>query len=344
MARRISVIDLFCGVGGLSHGLMQAGLNVVAGFDIDPRCRYPFEKNIAAPFIEQDIRTVSKEQLEGLWKPGSIRLLAGCAPCQPFSPYRRGVDTTSEPQWSLLGEFARLAKESRPELVTMENVPRIMSSTIFREFASTLEEIGYGVSFKSCYGPEYGLPQERRRLVLIASRIGHINVPGGERKPGEFVTVRDAIYSLPVVHQGKTHDLDGMHKARALSPLNLKRIKASSPGGTWHDWPTELLSPCHARPSGATFRNVYARMEWDKPSPTITTMSYNFGTGRFGHPEQDRAITLREAAILQGFPKDYEFVRPGEPVEFNPIGRMIGNAVPPAIARAVGSALIAAVK
>jgi DNA (cytosine-5)-methyltransferase 1 len=343
MARRISAIDLFCGVGGLSHGLRQAGLNVVAGFDIDPRCKYPFEQNIEAPFIEQDVRTVSKEQLELLWEPGSIRLLAGCAPCQPFSPYRRGVDTSSDPQWSLLGEFSRLVKESRPELVTMENVPRIVSSKIFREFSSSLEEIGYEVSFKSCYGPEYGLPQERRRLVLIASRIGHIGVPGGKRKPEEFTTVRDAISGLPTVHQGRTHDLDSMHKARALSPLNLKRIKASRPGGTWHDWPTELLSPCHTRPSGATFKNVYARMEWDKPSPTITTMSYNFGTGRFGHPEQDRAITLREAAILQGFPENYQFVRPGEPVEFRSIGRMIGNAVPPAIAQAVGSALLAAV-
>lgn len=142
MARRISAIDLFCGVGGLSHGLMQAGLNVVAGFDIDPRCKYPFEKNIEAPFIEQDVRTVSKEQLELLWEPDSIRLLAGCAPCQPFSPYRRGVDTSSEPQWSLLGEFSRLVKDSRPELVTMENVPRIVGSKIFREFSSSLEEIG----------------------------------------------------------------------------------------------------------------------------------------------------------------------------------------------------------
>lgn len=120
----------------------------------------------------------------------------------------------------------------------------------------------------------------------------------------------------------------------------MSRIKASTPGGTWKDWPEGLRAPCHRRETGATFRNVYARMEWDKPSPTITTLAHNFGTGRFGHPEQDRALSLREAALRQGFPREYGFVRNGERVLFDRIGRLIGNAVPPPLGRAVGEAII----
>ncbi|KAB2347241.1 DNA cytosine methyltransferase [Actinomadura rudentiformis] len=338
--RGVSAIDLFCGVGGLSHGLQQAGVKVVAGFDIDPRCKYPFETNIDAAFLEQDVRTVTKDQLNRLWEPGSARLLAGCAPCQPFSPYRRGQDTSQEEQWSLLEEFGRLVQETLPDLVTMENVPRIVSSTVFKAFVDTLKDSGYEVSFKSCYGPEYGLPQHRRRLVLIASLHGLIKVPDGEYREDSFMTVRDVIFALPEIASGGADEADPLHKSRSLSEINLHRIRASRPGGTWRDWPEELRAPCHRRASGATFKNVYARMEWDKPAPTITTMAYNFGTGRFGHPEQDRAISLREAAILQGFPPSYRFVKPGSPIEFTPIGRLIGNAVPPAIAAAVGKAIL----
>ncbi len=337
---RPSAIDLFCGAGGLSHGLQEAGINVVAGFDLDPRCKYPFEANINAGFFEQDVRTVTKDQLARLWEPGSIRLLAGCAPCQPFSPYRRGADTSADKKWSLVGEFARLIKESTPDLVTMENVPGIASTLIFRDFVSSLIQTGYEVSYRSCYGPEYGLPQHRRRLVLLASRIGTVTVPSGSYAQPDFVTVRDAIARLPGLSSGEVDQHDSLHRSRTLTELNLQRIRASRPGGTWEEWPPGLRAPCHRKSSGATYKNVYARMEWDKPSPTITTMAHNFGAGRFGHPDQDRPISLREAAILQGFPVGYRFVRPGTPVEFAPLGRLIGNAVPPVLARSVGVALM----
>ncbi|WBB82410.1 DNA cytosine methyltransferase [Micromonospora sp. WMMD882] len=338
--KRLSAIDLFCGVGGLSHGLREAGIRVAAGFDIDPKCRYPYETNIGAQFVEQDVRTVTKTQLMRLWEPRSIRLLAGCAPCQPFSSYRRGLDTSTEEQWPLLGEFGRLVQEARPHVVTMENVPRLVSAGIFKDFVRTLEDCGYEVSYKSCYGPEYGLPQHRRRLVLLGSRIGRIEVPSGTYRAGGFTTVRDAISGLEPIESGEVDADDPLHRSRRLTDINLKRIRASRPGGTWHDWPSDLRSECHRRASGATFKNVYARMSWDEPSPTITTMAYNFGTGRFGHPSQDRAISLREAAILQGFPASYRFVEPGGKVEFNPLGRLIGNAVPPVIAKGVGEAVM----
>lgn len=336
---RIVAVDLFCGAGGLSYGLQEAGVAVAAGVDIDPACQYPFESNIESPFLEKDIRDLTAEHLRPLWQHGDFRLLAGCAPCQPFSPHRRGRDTSSEEQWSLLTEFGRLLQEAEPELVTMENVPRIGSSKVFQDFVKLLASLGYKVDFRSCNGLDYGLAQQRRRLVLLGSRLGPIGVPNGKSKGKAPRTVRDEIGTLPKLKSGASDPQDPLHRTRGLSEINLKRIRASTPGGTWEQWPENLRSPCHRKKSGATFRNVYARMEWDKPSPTITTLSYNFGTGRFGHPEQDRGLSLREAAMLQGFPSTYRFVPPDEPVYFHPLGRLIGNAVPPPLGRAVGEAV-----
>lgn len=338
---KVSAVDIFCGAGGLSHGLQQAGIETVAGFDIDPRCKYPFEYNIEAGFFEQDIRTVTPQQLQHLWAHGSRRLLAGCAPCQPFSTHRRGADTSRERQWPLLDEFGRLVAETLPDMVTMENVTGIAATPVFERFIKTLTKHDYHVSYKYCHAETYGLPQYRRRLVLLASRIGAISVPQGSVTSDFFKTVREAIGSMPSLRHGQACAVDPTHTSRTLSDINLRRIKASRPGGTWKDWPPELRAPCHQKASGGTFRSVYARMEWDKPSPTITTQAHNFGTGRFGHPEQDRAITLREAAILQGFPRDYRFVRPGSKVEFTSLGKLIGNAVPPPLGRAIGDLLVA---
>jgi DNA (cytosine-5)-methyltransferase 1 len=181
----------------------------------------------------------------------------------------------------------------------------------------------------------------RRRLVLVASRIGPVEIPAPTTKPDEFATVRGAIRGLPSVKNGQSDSADPLHASRTLSATNLLRIQASKPGGTWRDWPEELRASCHRKATGSSFASVYARMEWDKPSPTITTEFHNFGSGRFGHPEQDRALTLREGAILQGFPPDYKFVSPGGRVELEPTARLIGNAVPPPIGHAIGQTLVA---
>jgi DNA (cytosine-5)-methyltransferase 1 len=267
-------------------------------------------------------------------------MLAGCAPCQPFSMHRRGQDTSSEEQWSLLTEFGRLVKETEPELVTMENVPRIVSARVFRDFVDLLVNHDYHVDYRSCNGVDYGLPQRRSRLVLLASRLGSVEIAPHRARGESPRTVRDEIAELPPLRAGEADPHDPLHRARRLSDINLKRIKASTPGGTWEQWPAKLRAPCHRKASGATFRNVYARMEWDKPAPTITTLAHNFGTGRFGHPEQDRAISLREAAMLQGFPSTYRFVPPKDPARFGHLGRLIGNAVPPPLAKAVGETLV----
>lgn len=340
--RTISAIDLFCGAGGLSLGLASAGIDVAAGIDLDPACRYPYETNLDARFIQADVGKVRKEHLERLWTPGSARLLAGCAPCQPFSSHRRGVDTSGEDNWDLLSHFGRLVTATLPEFVTMENVTRLSRMSVFDRFVHRLEELKYSVAYGPLYGPEFGLPQERRRLVLLASRIGSIELPSGELDKSKFKTVKQTINDLPELAAGETDPCDPMHSARSLSPLNLARIRASVPGGTWRDWPTNLRAECHKKSSGASFQAFYGRMTWDSPSPTITTQAYNFGTGRFGHPEQDRSITLREAAMLQGFPRGYRFVPDGERPSRQSVGRLIGNAVPPEFGFAVGRQFVAA--
>lgn len=338
----VEAVDVFCGAGGLTYGLIQAGINVVAGIDSDPACEFPFAHNNDADFIKADIRQVTAADIKKLYSKDAIRLLAGCAPCRPFSPYRRGGRVSKKGEWSLLGEFARLVDEVRPELVTMENVPDLASKSILKEFVTALESARYEVDFKSVYCPRFGIPQHRRRLVLMASRIGKVTVPVGAVEPDEYRTVKDAIGSLIAIPAGGSAPNDRLHRARALSPTNLRRVRASKAGGTWRDWPEDLRSPCHQKKSGASYQSVYARMSWHEPSPTITTQAHNFGTGRFGHPEQDRPISLREAAILQTFPRDYRFVGRTDEVYFKTLGRLIGNAVPPKLARTIGVELLRA--
>lgn len=334
----IEAVDLFCGAGGLTCGLRQSGVTVRAGYDIDPACSYPFRTNNEAAFIHADVSTVSAEEVASHYTPGTIRLLAGCAPCQPFSTYNQGRSTVSDPKWPLLYEFARLIREIEPELVTMENVPNVTKHQVYEDFVATLRAQGYQVWASKVRCQNYGLPQTRTRHVLLASKLGPIELipPTHDVNPR---TVRELIGHLPPIEAGETHGHDPLHKAQGLSPLNLYRIRASRPGGTWRDWPKSLLADCHRKDSGKTYAGVYGRMNWDAPSPTMTTQCYGFGNGRFGHPEQDRGISLREAAILQSFPESYAFTEPERPITFSAVGRLIGNAVPPRLGEIIGISL-----
>lgn len=332
----IEAVDLFCGAGGLTAGLRAAHVRVRAGYDIESSCRFAYEWNNAAEFIDRDVSKVGAEEISNWYQePDSIRLLAGCAPCQPFSTYNQGKDTTKDAKWPLMGAFADLITEIQPELVTMENVPDVTKHEIYHDFVENLKNEGYHVTAGPIACVDYGLPQGRRRHVLLASKLGPINIipPTHLLEP---VTVKDAIGHMPPVSAGGGHESDPLHKAASLSDLNMRRMKASKPGGTWREWPEELVTGCHTKSSGKTYPSVYGRMEWNKPSPTMTTLCYGFGNGRFGHPEQDRAITLREAALLQSFPANYRFVEPEKPLHFKTVGRMIGNAVPVRLGEVIG--------
>ena len=335
----ITCVDLFCGLGGLTHGLSRGGVRVVAGFDIDSQCQFPYEGNNAARFVEQDVRTLDGKALQELWQGTQYSLLAGCAPCQPFSKYsRRGRKSRADTKWDLVADFGRLVREAQPDFVTMENVPQLIEHEVFEKFLSSLT--GYHVWREVIECSKYGVPQSRKRLVLLASKLGPIALTPSRIKNGAvFSTVRKAISHLPKLEAGGSDPRDRLHSACKLSELNLRRIRASKPGGSWRDWDPALVARCHRVRSGDTYPSVYGRMEWDAPAPTITTQCFGYGNGRFGHPKQDRAITLREAAILQTFPRSYRFLRDGEPVRFSVLGRLIGNAVPVRVGEIVAESL-----
>lgn len=337
MARSlVTAIDVFCGAAGLSAGLRASGIKIAAGIDLDPDCRFPFEQNIGSPFIQADIASVSAADVDTLFGDASVRLLAGCAPCQPFSGYTTSRRET-DGRWQLLMEFLRLVEEVQPEIVTMENVPRLKHLPLWGEFVTRLNSAGYDVDWKVVNAADYGVPQARQRLVLLASSLGAIKLPPPSvRRPR---TVRSAIGKQPHVEAGVRNQDDPLHASRTLTQANLKRIRSSKPAGTYRDWPEHMRLECH-RKKNVRYPSVYGRMSWDKPAPTMTTQFYGFGNGRFGHPEQDRAITLREGAILQSFPPDYVFIPKGARINFRQIGRLIGNAVPPALGKAIGGAIV----
>jgi DNA (cytosine-5)-methyltransferase 1 len=338
----IKAVDLFCGAGGLTHGLVKGGIKVVAGVDLDPQCRYPFEANNNAKFLEDDVGGLSVDRLAKLFGRGGLRLLAGCAPCQPFSTYSRsGRNPRYAEEWPLVTSFGRLVQEMQPDLVTMENVPQLADHAVFNEFLRRLS--GYHVWWDVVDCAKFGVPQTRQRLVLLGSKLG-TRAPSLGKGTQEARSVRETIAGLPTIAAGGADPKDNLHVSSKLSPINLKRIRASVPGGTWRDWDEELLAACHRKSTGATYPSVYGRMEWDKPSPTMTTQCFGFGNGRFGHPEQDRAISLREAAMLQTFPRDYKFVPEDGRVVFDKLGRLIGNAVPVRIGEVIASALVDHVK
>ncbi|HFH3237996.1 TPA: DNA cytosine methyltransferase [Pseudomonas aeruginosa] len=338
----IDTVDLFCGAGGLTAGLRRVGVDVRAGYDIDSNCKFAYEENNGATFVTKSVEDVSGNEISGWYRPGAIKLLAGCAPCQPFSSYNQGRDTKSDRKWPLLYAFKRLIEEVRPELVTMENVPDVTKHEVYHDFVKALEKMEYFVWAERVSCTEYGLPQQRRRHVLLASKLGPISLIGPTHNDHPM-TVAETIAHLPPIASGECDPNDPLHRASRLTPLNLKRIIHSRPGGSWKDWPIKLRAECHQRASGKSYPSVYGRMRWDQPSPTMTTLCYGFGNGRFGHPEQNRGISLREAALLQSFPLDYQFM-PANNITFKAVGRMIGNAVPVRLGEVIGLSLKAHVE
>lgn len=341
---KAAVVDLFCGVGGLTHGLMQGGLQVVAGIDADKSCKYAYEaNNRPAKFLVADVKRLTGEVVRALYPRGTIRILAGCAPCQAYSSYASTADDKAKQgKWKLLPEFARLIEEVGPEVVSMENVTRLQSfdgGKLFRDFVGRLQSAEYHVSWSNVSCPQYGIPQTRNRLVLFASKFGEVRIVPPTHKRRDYRTVRQTIGHMEPIAAGQSSPRDPLHKAAKLEPINLLRIQQSVPGGTWADWDPELLPDCYRKKSGKSYRSVYGRMEWDKPAPTITTQFDGIGRGRFGHPDQDRAISLREGALLQTFPPNYRFVKRGQPVQIAPIARHIGNAVPPVLGRIIARSI-----
>jgi len=336
-----SAVDLFCGIGGLTHGLIKAGISVNAGIDIDSSCKEVFESNNNTQFITKDISKLTSGDVLNLYPEGHLKILVGCAPCQPFSSYaQKYKGKGNDDRWKLLYSFTRIIRSIEPEIISMENVPLLTKHEPFSNLMTTLEKMRYKVKFHNVHCESYGIPQKRTRLVLLASRLGDIDLTPPTHGPSDYVTVRQAIGELDPIESGETSTSDPLHRAQKLSELNKKRISNSIPGGTWRDWDFDLICPCHTKKSGSSYASVYGRMCWDEPSPTITTQFFNYGSGRFGHPDQLRALSLREGAILQSFPNDYIFARPTTPILFKRTATHIGNAVPVKLGEVIGVTIL----
>lgn len=346
----VSAVDLFCGAGGLTNGLEQAGITVEAGFDIDPDCAYPYEVNNDAEFYEEDVGEIARDEPDRIGKllddDADATLIAGCAPCQPFSPLTHGEDSSDHDQYGMLRAFLEIVRTVDPDLVVMENVYEIRDADVYEEFVEGLVELGYNLNLdddKRVYCPDYGIPQTRRRWVVLGSKRGMLDL--GEphiSDPEEYVTVEKRIKNIPPLEAGERHESDPLHWARDLSDKNRRRVAASEPGKTWEDWPKDLLLECHKKESGQTYGSVYGRMVPDEPAPTITTQFYNLGSGRFGHydTDQNRALSLREGAMIQTFPREYRFAEDPTELGMLKIGRLIGNAVPPELGRLIGERIL----
>ncbi len=344
--KKIKAVDFFCSGGGMSCGMQQAGIEIIAGIDHDISCKETYEANIkGAEFIHADVFELKEEILEDtlkLKKNDDNLLLIGCSPCQFWSIINTDKKKSNKSK-DLLKEFRRFVEYFNPGHVVVENVPGVLKrqhESGLENFIVWLRANGYAVHANIHEVSNYGVPQHRKRFTLIANRLSN-----KELEPivlnTKKVTVRDVLgehNGFPKVSNGHKDKSEFMHSVAGLSELNLERLSLTPhDGGTRlaYVYDKRLAAPCHYKKING-FKDIYGRMYWDKPSPTITTKFFSFSNGRFAHPEEDRAISLREGATLQSFPKTYKFI--GNSTES--IARMIGNAVPPTYAKAIGKAII----
>lgn len=342
---KLKAIDFFCGAGGMTYGMTKAGINVLAGIDIDNNCKATYEKNNPdATFINSDITKIKSEELTNkvkIKRNDDNMIFIGCSPCQYWSIINTNKKN-SEKSKNLIDDFRRFIDWFKPGFVVVENVPGILRKkrdSLLLNFIEHLEKMDYSTDYKILNLNEHGIPQTRKRFSLIASRIySDIKLPKPLRK--KHPVLKDFIGNLngfPSVPAGQKDKTRFMHSTMALSDKNLKRLKLTPKnGGTrfaWKEIPELQLKSYIGKDH--SFRDVYGRMNWDKPAPTITTKFFSISNGRFGHPEEDRALSLREGATLQTFPKKYVFL--GHSFEVN--ARLIGNAVPPKYAEQIGKAL-----
>lgn len=346
---RIAVYDFFCGCGGTSRGFQKAGIDIAFALDTDPDAKNTFTKNFPETFFcDKSINDLEDSDLEPVLSryQDSFKLFCGCAPCQPFT--RQYTESPKrDTRKSLLSQFGVFVERNLPDFVFVENVPGLQKVPKhkygpFPAFKKLLVNIGYHLTYGVVAAQDYGAPQLRRRFVLLASKHGDISIPApthGKFLDNPYKTVRDAIADLPAIVAGESYKSSGVpnHRAAALSELNLARIKASAPdGGGRNNWPKELWPQCYTRTNengeahpGHT--DCYGRLWWDRPATGLTTRCNSYSNGRFGHPEQDRAISIREAARLQGFDDSFEFTG-----NMSSMARQIGNAVPVDLAYAMG--------
>lgn len=315
-------IDLFSGCGGLTEGMHQAEFKTQFAFELNEIASKAYSLNHSdTTVITKDIRKVNLTEIKRQLNGKTIHLLAGCPPCQGFSSIRRlNRGNKRDDRNNLIFEYLRFVKALKPLTIMMENVPGLVNYYRFNEMVGKLEKLGYCVKFKVVNVKNYGVPQSRRRLVLVGSRLGEIDIAQGTN---EKVTVRNTIGKMEPTSQTK----DELHKIFPKhSSAVMNRIKLTPKnGGSWKDLPKKYILECH-KGENVGFNDIYGRLRWDDYSTTITGGCLNPSKGRFLHPTKNRTITAREAALLQSFPRDYKF-----PIDVNKtaLALLIGNALPP---------------
>lgn len=341
MNNNIKAIDFFCGCGGTSMGLKKSGIEVLRGIDFDQSCAQVYNSNIGKnKFLHSDINLLPpKDLLKDLKINKTDKLLfSACAPCQPFSKHVK--DSSGDRRKSLLLRFFVFIKELKPDYIFIENVPGLQNvnkGDVFKKFISKIKSEGYNFKYEIVNFADYGIPQNRQRLILIATKKGEVDFPqvthGNKPKLKPYKTVREAIANLPPLKAGMKSDLNA-HFARLITDKNMIRVKSTPKnGGDRSSWPKHLVLDCHKKSNG--HKDVYGRMFWDKPSPALTCKCTSISNGRYGHPDQDRAITPREAACIQTFPRSFKFYG-----GMDMMSRHIGNAVPVQLAKVFGKQFI----
>jgi DNA (cytosine-5)-methyltransferase 1 len=347
-------IEVFSGCGGLSSGLELAGFRILSAVEIDSTASATYRLNHPnVDLINRDIRTVKASYFlkKHNLKRGELDLLAGCSPCQGFSKLRRDINADNDPRNQLVFEYLRLVRGLLPKTIMMENVPGLINTErgqkIFEPVIKELGKLGYYVDYHIIDTANYGIPQFRKRFVLLGSRykLHPITLPNKTHenptkiKQGDnlkaWITVRDAFNGLPILQNGEEYPNLSLHRCSKNGSLNLQRIQAiPHNGGSRSSLPNELVLKCHRKyPNG--YRDVYGRMSLDRPSPTLTSGCTNITRGRFIHPEEDRGISLLEAALLQTFNPNYKFKG-----NFGQISLQIGNAVPVQLGHIMGDQLV----
>lgn len=344
------VIDMFCGCGGMSLGFAAmakatGAFRMVGGIDINEVSLRTYGHNYGVPALKVDVRELATSEislhsfLESLpdYDQKLPTVLIGCAPCQGFTAHRKKNWDTPDIRNGLVEAFADVAVSMQPDCVIMENVPELLSGRYWKHFQylrDRLNEAGYTVKQAIHSAAEYGAPQERFRALIIAMKVD-FSMPEARLQPSEFRTVRDAISDLPRVSAGKQASSDPMQKSAAHRKSTIDVIKAIPKNGGSR--PNGVGPKCLLNFKG--FADVYGRLAWDRPAITITHYARNPASGRFVHPEQNRGLTMREAARLQSFPDGFEFTG-----GFDDVFRQIGEAVPPMLSLSVAASTLAALK
>lgn len=343
--RELRAIDFFCGAGGLSYGLSLAGIKVLAGIDIDKECKDTYEENNrGSKFIRADMKKLTPKKLEKRLKirpNDDYMIFAGCNPCQYWTQMQTEKEKSLETK-HLLEDFQKFVSYFMPGFVVVENVRGILTNkdeSKLNRFLDFLQNNDYGIDYDVIDAMYYGVPQRRKRFLLVASRVDkEIKLPEADKE--NILNVKDFIgvdNGFPAIGAGYVDESYFLHTTAKLSEKNIKRLRLTPhDGGTrlaWKDDP-ELQINAY-KDKNETYKDTYSRMSWGKPAPTITTKFHSISNGRFAHPDEDRGISLREGATLQTFPKTYIFKGSG----IGSIARQIGNAVPPELARRVGVAI-----